>query len=232
VYGGSWIAVTPTGGTTGGTVSVSAYPAGLPAGTYSCVLQFKAGNSVTNVQIVLVVGSSQTGGGEDDRTDTQVRPFTFEPGATGTSGAYWRAGVGASSSTSDPTNQGLVLIKPTSAPTTAIVGAVVKGAAGSQLGTLGYDLRIDSECSAQAPQFVVITSDNVTHTAGCASGSSQRLSVRGWKRVSFSPGAQLTPPVQPGATVKTVALVMDRVAASGYAVIDNVNFNGRYIGKQ
>jgi hypothetical protein len=109
---------------------------------------------------------------------------------------------------------------------------VFKGAAGSQLSSLGYDLRTDSECSTAAPQFVVVTSDNVTHTAGCTTGSSQRLAIRGWKRVSFNPTAQLSPPVQPGATIKTVALVMDRVATTGYAVVDNVNLNGRYIGKQ
>jgi hypothetical protein len=204
----------------------------LAAGTYTCVVQIKSGRLTQNIHVILVVGSSRTGGGEDDHTDSQVRPFTFEPGAQGTSAAYWRSGLGASSSTSDPTNQGLALIKRTSAPTTAIAGAIVKGAAGSQLTSLGYDLRSDSECSAQAPQFIVVTADNVTHTAGCNAGSSQVLSVKGWKRVSFNPLAQLSPPVQPGATVKTVALVMDRISVNGYAVLDNLNINGRYIGKQ
>jgi Viral BACON domain len=234
-YGSSWVSVTPSGGTTPGTVSVSAYATGLPAGTYSCVVQIKGGSSTKNVEIVLVVGTSQSGGGGDDeRTGAQVRPFTFDPGALGTSSASWQNGAGALRSSYDPSNQGLVLTKRLSAPSTAIAGAIVKGAAGSRISTLGFDVRTDSECSRQAPQFVVITADNVVHTAGCTNGSSQMLSVPGWKRVTFNTGnrTQVTPAIQPGMTVKTVALVMDHVVGNGFAVLDNINVNGLYIGKQ
>jgi hypothetical protein len=235
VYGGSWVSLNSSGGTTPGAVSVSAYATGLPAGTYSCVLQIKGGNSIKNVEIVLVVGTSQSSGeGDDEPTGAQVRPFTFDPGALGTSRASWQNGAGALRSSYDPNNQGLVLTKRLSAPTTAIAGAIVKGAAGSRISTLGFDVRTDSECSRQAPQFVVITADNVVHTAGCTNGSSQMLSVPGWKRVTFSTGnrAQVTPAIQPGMTVKTVALVMDHVVRNGFAVLDNINLNGLYIGKQ
>lgn len=235
VYGGSWASVSSSGGTTSKTLNVSAFATGLPAGTYSCVLQIKGGSSVKSVAIVLVVGTSQSGGGGDDgREGAQVRPFTFDPGAVGTTSAGWQNGAGALRSSVDPGNQGLVLTKRPSAPTTAIAGAIVKGAAGSRISTLGFDVRTDSECSAQAPQFVVTTSDNVVHTAGCTNGSSQMLSVPGWKRVTFNTGsrAQVTPPIQPGMTVKTVALVMDHIAGNGLAVLDNINLNGLYIGKQ
>ena len=235
VYGGSWVSLNSSGGTTPGAVSVSAYATGLPAGTYSCVLQIKGGSSTKNVEIVLVVGTSQSGGGGDDeRSGAQVRPFTFDPGALGTSSASWQNGAGALRSSYDPSNQGLVLTKRLAAPSTAIAGAIVKGAAGSRISTLGFDVRTDSECSRQAPQFVVITADNVVHTAGCTNGSSQMLSVPGWKRVTFNTGnrAQVTPAIQPGTTVKTVALVMDHVVGSGFAVLDNINLNGLYIGKR
>jgi hypothetical protein len=184
---------------------------------------------------VLVVGTSQSGGGGDDgREGAQVRPFTFDPGALGTSSASWQSGAGALRSSFDPSNQGLVLTKRSSAPTTAIAGAIVKGAAGARISTLGFDVRTDSECSRQAPQFVVITADNVVHTAGCTNGSSQMLSVPGWKRVTFNTGnrAQVNPAIQPGMTVKTVALVMDHIAGNGFAVLDNINLNGLYIGKR
>ena len=99
---------------------------------------------------------------------------------------------------------------------------------------IDFDMRTDSECSARAPQFVVITNDNVVHSAGCASGRARALTATGWKRVSFNPTdpSQITPPVKPGTTVKTVALVMDKIAGNGYAVLDNINLNGTFIGKQ
>jgi hypothetical protein len=99
---------------------------------------------------------------------------------------------------------------------------------------LSFDLRSDSECSTQAPQFVIVTADEIVHTASCASGMIQALTVSGWKRVSFDPtnSRQLSPAVAPGMAVKTIALVMDQPIATGMAVLDNINVNGRYIGRQ
>ena len=72
---------------------------------------------------------------------------------------------------------------------------------GTQLSRLSFDLRSDSECSAQAPQLVVVTTDEVIHRASCATGTVQPLTVAGWQRVSFDPAnsKQLTPAVAPGA---------------------------------
>ena len=229
-YGGSWISVTPSAGTTSGKVSVSAYSTGLPAGTYSCVVQIKSGSSSRSVAVVLLVGSSRWGG----ERDSMVQPFSFEPSGSDTTSASWRRGAGATRTSTDPANQGLVLVKDRSGAPTAIAGVAVTGAAGSELSQLSFDMRTDSECSARAPQFVVITNDNVAHSAGCASGRAQALTASGWKRVSFNPTdpSQITPPVKPGTTVKTVALVMDKIAGNGYAVLDNINLNGTFIGKQ
>jgi hypothetical protein len=110
----------------------------------------------------------------------------------------------------------------------------VSGAVGAPLTQLGFDIRSDSECTPRAPQFVIVTNDKVIHVAGCAYGTSQNLSVAGWKRVSFNPtnSSQVTPAVQANTTVTTVALVMDQIARTGIAVLDNINLNGTVVGKE
>ena len=240
MYGGSWMTVSPTAGATPGTITVSAYPAGLTAGTYSCVIKVSAGSSTRRLYVVLVVARGDDdgedggghGGGHDD---SAVRPFHLDPGVTGTTDAMWMDGYGVPvASPKDPTSQGLVLTRNPSAAKSAIAGAVLKDAAGSQLSRLSFDLRSDSECTAKAPQFVIVTTDEVVHKASCASGTVQSLTVPGWQRVSFDPtnSGQLSPAVTPGMAVKTIALVMDQPVGSGMAVVDNINVNGRYIGRE
>jgi hypothetical protein len=231
VYGGSWISISPLAGQTPGQITVSAYPNGLTAGTYSCVIKVTANGTTKRLYVVLVVARGGDDGEESD--DSAVRPFHLDPGAQSTADATWMDGYGIPvQSKKDPTSQGLVLTRNPSGPKSAIAGAVLKGAAGSQLSQLSFDLRSDSECSAQAPQFVVVTADEVVHKASCASGTIQQLTVPGWERVSFDPAQQLSPAVTPGAAVKTIALVMDHSVGSGMAVLDNINVNGRYIGRQ
>ena len=232
VHGGSWMSISPSAGTTPGQITVTPYATGLTAGTYSCVIGITANGTTRRVYVVLVVarGEDENDGREDD---SEVRPFTFDPGAKTMAEATWLDGHGVPyQSKKDPTSQGLVLRKNPSGPSSAIAGAALKGAAGSQLTALSFDLRSDSECSRQAPQFVVVTADEVVHKASCASGTIQRLSVPGWQRVSFDPARQLSPAVTPGMAVKTIALVMDHPVGTGMAVLDNINLNGRYIGKE
>jgi Ig-like domain-containing protein len=231
VHGGSWMSLSPSAGVTPGQITVSPYATGLTAGTYSCVIKVTANGTTKRVYVVLVVASGEDEDGGSD--DSEVRPFTFDPGAKSLAEATWLDGHGVPyTSKKDPTSQGLVLRKNPSGPSSAIAGAALKGAAGSQLTALSFDLRSDSECSRLAPQFVVVTADEVVHKASCASGTSQRLAVPGWQRVSFDPARQLSPAVTPGMAVKTIALVMDHSAGSGMAVLDNINLNGRYIGKE
>ena len=232
VYGGSWITITPLTGAVPGQITVSAYATGLTAGTYSCVIKVTANGNTRRVYVVLVVGS---GSDESGSIDSAVRPFSFDPGAKNTAQAMWLDGHGVPyASKKDPTNQGLVLRKNPSGPSSAIAGAALAGAAGSQLTALSFDMRSDSECSKGAPQFVVVTADEVVHKASCASGTAQQLAVPGWQRVSFNPAnnAQLSPAVAPGTAVKTIALVMDHSTGTGMAVLDNVNINGKYIGRE
>jgi Immunoglobulin I-set domain len=233
VYGGSWISITPSAGTTPGQISVSAFATGLTGGTYSCVIKISANGTTKRVYVVLVVGRGSGDDGESD--DSEVRPFSFDPGAKNTAQAMWLDGHGVPyTSKKDPTNQGLVLRKNPSGPSSAIAGASLKDAAGSQLTTLSFDMRSDSECSKGAPQFVIVTADEVVHKASCATGTIQPLAVPGWQRVSFNPanGAQLSPAVAPGMAVKTIALVMDHSTGTGMAVLDNINVNGKYIGRE
>jgi hypothetical protein len=232
VHGGSWMSLSPSAGVTPGQITVSPYATGLTAGTYSCVIKITANGTTRRVYVVLVVasGEDEDGGREDD---SEVRPFTFDPGAKSMAEATWLDGHGVPyTSKKDPTSQGLVLRKNPSGPSSAIAGAALKGAAGSQLTALSFDLRSDSECSRRAPQFVVVTTDEVVHKASCASGTIQRLAVPGWQRVSFDPARQLSPAVTPGMAVKTIALVMDHSVGTGMAVLDNINLNGRYVGKE
>jgi hypothetical protein len=239
VHGASWASVTPSAGTTPGRITVSAYATGLTRGTYSCVIKITGGGTTKRVYVVLVIGHGDDGGGDDGGSgggdDSMTTPFHLDPGATGTTDAMWMPGYGVPvPSTKDPSSQGLVLTRNPSSGKAPISGAVLKGAAGSQLTQLSFDLRNDSECSAKAPQIVIVTTDEVIHRASCASGTVQPLKVAGWQRVSFDPAnvKQLTPAVAPGATVKTVAVVMDQPIGSGMAVLDNINLNGRYIGRE
>ena len=230
VYGGSWVSVTPSGGTTPGQITVAAYPSGLTAGTYSCIVKVTANGQTRRVYIVLVVswGGDDSSGGDD----ALLRPFSFDPGAKNTANAAWIDGYGVpTQSKKDPTKQALVLTRNPSTSKAAIAGATLKGIAGSQLTQLSFDLRSDSECSTKGPQFVVVTVDEVIHKASCANGTVQQLSVAGWQRVSFDPSnaRQLSPAVAPGIAVKALAVVMDHPGASGMAVLDDINVNGRYI---
>ncbi len=232
VHGGPWVSVTPSGGTTPGTITVSAYATGMTGGTYSGVVKITSGSSIRRVAVVMVVSRSHDDDGEeDDDARSAVTTFTFDPGAQEAVNAGWLDGAGVQVRGTNTASQGLVLSKKKSAAATALAGATINGAAGSQLSQLGFDLLAGSECTAQAPQFVVISDDHVEHVANCANGSIRRAPAAGWNRVRFNPtdAAQLTPPLQPGTAVTTIALVMDHIAGKGIAVLDNININGSII---
>jgi hypothetical protein len=230
-YGGNWVSVTPSGGTTPGKITVSAYATGMHTGTYSCVVKITSGSSTRSVAVVMVVGRSRGDDDGDDEHHSSVTPFTFDPGVTDAVNAGLLDGAGVQVRGTNAASQGLVLSKSKSAAETALSGATINVAAGSQLSQLGFDLLAGSECTAQAPQFVVISADQVEHVANCANGSIRRAPAAGWSRVRFNPtdGNQLTPPLQPGTAVQTIALVMDHVAGKGIAVLGNININGSMI---
>jgi hypothetical protein len=239
-FGGSWMSLNASGGNTPDKLGVNVSAAGLPPGTYSGVIQIKAGTSSKYVAVVLVIGTSSWGGGgggrHDDgnemeggsRNSSQAQPFFFDPSAQNNASATWQtASTSTRSRTTGTTAGGLMLMKRSTAQT-AIAGALITGTGESTVNQLGFDLMAGSACTSTAPQFIVITNDNVEHRAGCAQGKSQATSSTGWRRVSFDPtdGAQFTPAVQEGAVVKVIALIMDQVGRNGTAVLGNISVNG------
>ena len=232
-FGGSWMAVSTPGGTTPGKVSVSVFTSGLPAGTYSGVVQIKSGNSSANVEIVLVVGS-RGGYGGGDGGDAYVQPFTYDPGARNTVAASWQKPASGSSASGQSTAKLLTMSKSTQGPPSALSGALISGVEGTTVTQLGYDLKSGSECTARAPQFVVVTDDNVVHHAGCTQGRFFTTASADWQRVNFDPAdaSQFTPPLQPGTVAKTVAVVMARVEQNGTAVLSHIRLNGKRVSEQ
>ncbi|MFB3814850.1 MAG: beta strand repeat-containing protein [Terriglobales bacterium] len=220
-FGGSWFSVTPSGGTTPAELTVSVYPAGMPTGTYSGLVKVTAGTSSRKVEIVLVVATHEAD--DDEHESSRFVPFTFDPNAAGEVSAGW---VDGAADAGTAATQGLVLAKSTSARPTALAGVAIKRSNVPQLTEVGFDLLDGSQCTSEGPQFVVVTADNVTHVAGCASGSARSI-VPGWKRVRFTP-AQFAPAVQAGTAVKTIAVVLDKPAGNGIAVLNNFNVNGLF----
>jgi hypothetical protein len=241
VHGGTWVSVTPSGGTTPGSLSVSVDPTGLASGTYTANVYIAApGSTGLTVPVVLRVASGDDGGGGGDGT-TSLRawPYAYDPAVSNTVAATWMDSTGVSSganNTTDPRNQGLLLSKTSAASNQAQAGVVIREVEGMSLTELGYDMRSDGQCIATSPRFVVVTSDDVVHKIGCATGTAQPAPATGWKRLRFDPAnpAQTTPAISPGTQVKSIHLVLDGGPETGSSmvVLDNIDINGRIIGQQ
>lgn len=253
-HGGTWLSVTPSGGTTPGTLSVSADPTGLASGTYSATIQLTAQGGIgLNVPVVLRVVSSVDGGGESDDDGSSTSgggsssgsvddslhawPYAYDPAGSNSVAATWVDGTGTNSTaTVDSRQQGLLLSKTSAASNQAQAGVVIRTVEGMTLTELGYDIRNGGQCTAMSPRFVVVTSDDVVHKIGCSTGTSQPAPAAGWKRLRFDPAnpAQTSPLIQSGSKVKSIYLVLDGGPESGASlvVLDNIDMNGALIGKQ
>ncbi|MGC2198086.1 MAG: choice-of-anchor D domain-containing protein, partial [Terriglobales bacterium] len=240
--GGTWVSVTPSGGTTPGTLSISVDPTGLASGTYTATIQIAApGSAGVNVPVILKVASGDDGGGDDDSTvgdRLRAWPYAYDPASTNTVAATWVDATGASSTaaTADTRNQGLLLSKTSHASNQAQAGVVIRGVEGMSLTEIGYDIRGGGQCTAKSPRFVVVTSDDVVHKTGCATGTAQPAPAAGWTRLRFDPAnpAQTVPAIASGSKVKSIHLVMDDGPETGSSVVvlDNINLNGKFIGQQ
>jgi Viral BACON domain len=239
-FGSSWLSVSPSGGTTSGKISVAVNPAGLPTGTYAAVVQISApGSHAIDLPVSLNVGTSSGGGdGEGDDRAIQAMPITSDPSQSGSVNAKWVSGAGVPDAhATDPQNQGLLITKSSTSTTKASAGVTINNADGTALTGLGFDIRNGSQCTANTPAFVVVTSDGVNHTVGgCSKGTKQSSPAQGWTRLRFDPSnpAQATPPIASGATVKTIQLVVNEGpdAGSGMVILDNILVNRTVIGKQ
>ena len=240
-FGGSWLSVSPSGGTTSGKISIAVNPDGLPTGTYAGVVQISApGSRAIDLPVSLNVGSSSGGGGGGGGDDSaiQAMPITSDPSQSGSVNAKWVSGAGVPDAhANDPQNQGLLITKTSTSDTKASAGIVISNADGMALTALGFDIRNGSQCTARTPAFVVVTSDGVNHTVGgCSKGAKQSSPAQGWTRLLFDPSnpAQATPPIASGTTVKTIQLVVNEgpEAGSGMVILDNILVNRTVIGKQ
>lgn len=104
-------------------------------------------------------------------------------------------------------------------------GATVNGVEGITLTELNFDVK--GYCGAGAPRFNVVTSDNVTHFFGCASGTATDMG-NGWTHVVFDPSnpAQAFPVIAPGTTVTSIELIQDE---QGKTNLDNISINDQFI---
>jgi hypothetical protein len=253
-HGGTWLSMTPSGGTTPGSLTVSADPTGLASGTYTATIAIAApGSKGVNLPVILRVASGDDdgggdgggggGGGGDDGSSggssIHAWPYAYDPAATNSVAATWMDNTGVASTnanTADTRNQGLLLSKTSAGSNQAQAGVVIREVEGISLTELGYDIRNGSQCTATSPRFVVVTSDDVIHKIGCTAGTAQSAPATGWKRLRFDPAnpAQTVPAIAPGSKVKSIHLVLDGGPETGssMAVIDNVDINGKIIGQQ
>lgn len=246
-HGGTWVSVTPSGGTTSGTLSISVDPTGLASGTYTATIAIAApGSTGVNLPVILRVasGDDDGGGGGDGAGDDSRRlrawAYAYDPASSNTVAATWMDGTGAGSSatttTTDTRNQGLLLSKTSAASNQAQAGVVIRDVEAISLTELGYDIRQGGQCTARSVRFVVVTSDDVVHKIGCATGTAQPAPAAGWKRLRFDPAnpAQTTPAISPGTKVKSLHLVLDGGPETGASIVvlDNININGMFIGQQ
>jgi hypothetical protein len=252
--GGTWVSVTPAGGTTPGTLSISANPTGLASGTYTATVKISAQGTGLSVPVVFRVVSSDDGGGDDDggtggtvgsgggggddaSTSLHAWPYAYDPAGSNSVAATWVDGTGAASKTpTDTRQQGLLLSKTSAASTQAQAGVVIRDVEGMTLSELGYDIRTGSQCTAKSPRFVVVTTDDVVHKIGCSTGTAQPAPAAGWTRLRFDPAnpAQTSTAISTGSKVKSIYLVLDDGPETGASmvVIDNININGTFIGQQ
>jgi len=253
VHGGNWLSVSPSGGTTPGTLGISVDPTGLASGTYTATVKIAAqGTTGINLPVILKVVSGDDDGGSNDGGSSSgddassggglhAWAYAYDPAGTNTVAATWMDGTGAASTSAattaaDTRNQGLLLSKTSNASNQAQAGVVIRDVEGISLTQLGYDIRVGSQCTATSPRFVVVTTDDVVHKIGCASGTAQPAPVAGWKRLRFDPAnpAQTVPAIPAGSKVKSIHLVHDGgpEAGSSIVVLDNIDINGKIIGQQ
>ena len=228
--GGSWLSVSPSAGTTPARLKVTVFTDGLHRGRYTGQIHLTApGASSLDVPIILVVVGSH-----DGADSISAATYTFDPAETGAVASTWVYGAGVPGDVTDPTNQGLVLTNNASASSQARAGVILSTVEGLTLSELGFDLRQGSLCSAHGPRFAVVTNDGVEHTiGGCNAASAQSAPAQGWKRFRFDP-AQASPAIAPSSTVKSIALTLDDGpdAGGGMVVLDNINVNGTFVGRE
>jgi hypothetical protein len=200
---------------------------------------------------------------EDNNGKPQAVPFVFI-GKAGDCGpaagsrivtSAWLAGLGlpddgtsangSAGSANDP-HFGLLLSKNGLTTDCSAAGATITGVGSLTVPAtpavleLGFDIRNGTHCGAGAPRFNIVTSDNVTHFAGCADGTLTPAPQNPleWTRVRFTTAAQIFSPLTPGMKIKSISIIYDEGTDTagvtdpngvGLAVIDNIDVAGKLI---
>ncbi|HEV8438677.1 MAG TPA: hypothetical protein VGT40_11325 [Methylomirabilota bacterium] len=140
----------------------------------------------------------------------------------------------------------LLLAKSGATANCASAGAKVYKVEGITLTELGYDVRDDGDCSANAPRFEIVMSEDGLHTVGCADGPvtetltdrrDQSWSRKRWSADDLADGALASPPITPDSgTVVSITLVFDdgedaSDESTGHTFVDNIDVNGTLMGK-
>jgi hypothetical protein len=230
-------------------ITVSVIPANLSAGKYSGAIHIAAADgSTSSVPVTLTVTSAVRTCNDDDgcgssggATSLHAIPTVTDPTSSRTLTAVWVNWLGEPTSTSTLTGDpALVLSKDAIAPSGTQAGAIIRNVQAS-LTELGYDFRVGGQCTATSPRFVIVTTLGVTHTVGgCSKGTITAAPIVGWNRVRFNltdATIQSSPSLVPGDMVSSITLMMDIGASSdpasagGLVVIDNIDVNGKFVGK-
>ena len=162
-HGATWFTVNPSGGTTPSTLDVSVNTAGLAPGAYRGVIQLTSGSRGTYIPVFLRVTSTSGGGGgddgggddggSDDRSSSMVaQPYTYDPAKSATVAAQWVDGAGVNTSDpADPTKQGLLLAKNSTASTKAQAGVQIlnvrRSLSSASISVPGPPARAPTQCS-------------------------------------------------------------------------------------
>jgi hypothetical protein len=244
-----WLKINPTSGSsTPGKIQASVNPTGLSAGTYGAQINVSAPNGKTatiSVSLNITSGSSQGGRGGSAPGGMYAQPYMYDPTQSGTLAATWVDNLGTSPhNSSDPRNQGFLIAKSASAPANTTAGLTIQNVTGVSLTSLGFDLRAGVQCGPDSPQFVVVTTNGVTHSVGGCSSSlatPQSSAPMGWTHLQFDP-ASATPPISQTDQVQSISVVLGKGAnqspltstptTGSIAVIDNITVNGMPVGKR
>jgi hypothetical protein len=192
---------------------------------------------------LLALSAAPTLAGKPAAPKLQVKPATYVGAAeacgagspAGTRGgvkAAWRTHAGLRDA--GRSDHALVLTKNVATTDCSSALARIRGVKGLPAQTLGFDYREDSYCGAGSARFNVVASDGFHFVGGCANGVPVPAGTdrRGndWLRVTFdlTDPTVAFPPVAAGATLVSVTLIQDE---QGKSILDNINVNGKFIGK-
>lgn len=192
---------------------------------------------------VLALAAAPTMAAKPVGPKLQVKPGTYVGAAdacgagqpAGTRGgvkAAWRTHKGLKDA--GRSDHALVLTKRVDTTDCSSAFARIRGVKGQPALVLGFDYRDGSYCGAGSARFNVLASDGFHFVGGCANGVSvpNGTDRRGddWFRVTFdlTDPSVAFPPVAAGATLVSVSIIQDE---EGTSVLDNINVNGKLIGK-